>query len=119
MHPEKKKIHTLIGEQKFEEALEALIVLFEKSGMDAEVYYLIGTCFYAKEDVSNAVRFLEKANEIEPNRYDYLLSLGMAYEAFGEERKAFSTYVKLAKMEKDLPFAAERLEVLTKRLYKT
>jgi len=114
----KENVQTLIREQKFEEALAILITLFEDLQMDAEIYYLIGTCFYAKEDISNAVRFLKRAVDLEPEHTEYLMSLALAYETFEEPEKAFYTYLERIKKEEELQFAAERLACLSKSVWK-
>jgi tetratricopeptide (TPR) repeat protein len=109
MERKKQEIHTLIQNRKFEEALAMLVELFEKQDVDAEVHYLLGTCFYAKEDISNAVRFLKKASDLEPDSIEYLLSLGMAYEAFSKYEKAFDVYVKMIKLNGEVSYAVERM----------
>jgi len=118
MCTKKENIQTLIRERKFEEALEVLVILFEDLQIDAEIYYLMGTCFYAKEDISNSVRFLKKAVDIEPENTEYLVSLALAYEAFEESEKAFHTYLELVKKEEELQFATERLAYLSKSAWK-
>ncbi len=74
--------------------------------------------FYAKEDISNAVRFLKRAVDLESENTEYLVSLALAYEAFEEPEKAFCIYLKLIKKEKELQFSAERLACLSKSVLK-
>jgi tetratricopeptide (TPR) repeat protein len=77
----------LVERHAYDEAVEMLMPFFEKREKGALFYFLLGTCFLETGDSANAVRFLEKAVEIDPQEKRYILSLKRAYKAFGEPEK--------------------------------
>lgn len=112
MNEKKERAKLLIASEAYDAARLALISLFEKDAADAEICFLLGECFFKTGDISNAVRFYQRAAELHPQNREFLLSLGSAYEAFGEEHRAIEAYLKVLALSPEYLFATERLMAL-------
>jgi tetratricopeptide (TPR) repeat protein len=112
------KAKAMIEMKRYDEALDMLVPLFEEREKDDELYFLMGTCFLEKEDTSNAVRFFQKAVDLNPLEERYLLALGSAHEAFGDIVKAMDTYLKVLVLSPESVVASERMLKLAKLLGK-
>jgi tetratricopeptide (TPR) repeat protein len=90
----KLKAKGLIQKQDYDTALALLLPLFSR-GKDAETVYLIGKCFDEKLDISNAVRFFQRALEYEPMNHDFLFAMGKAYQEFDQPDEALNVYRRI------------------------
>jgi len=112
MNEKKEKAKLLIASEEYDAARLALISLFEKDAGDAEICFLLGECFFKIGDISNAVRFYQRAAEILPHKREFFLALGSAYEAFGEEHRAIEAYLRVLELSPEYLFVTERLMAL-------
>jgi tetratricopeptide (TPR) repeat protein len=103
---------TMVDAKQYNNALELLIPLFEERERDHELYFLLGKCFLETGDSSNAVRFFQKAIELNLREPEYLLALGRAYESFGDPIKAMDTYLKVLALSPESVVASERMLAL-------
>jgi tetratricopeptide (TPR) repeat protein len=96
MNSIKEKARHLIQKQDYDSALALLIPRFTRE-KDAEIVYMIGKCFYEKLDISNAVRFFQRALEYDPMNREFLFAMGRAYQAFDQPAEALNIYRRIVK----------------------
>ena len=107
----RSQILQLMEERAYQKALDILLRAIEKRE-DAQLCSLAGRCYYLMEDNANAIKFLLKAIELEPDRAEYYTKLGMAYESLGETQKAIESYNRALIHYTDIVFVMKRLETL-------
>jgi Flp pilus assembly protein TadD len=58
-----------------------------------------------KQDLSNAIKYLQKAYELRPNEYETLRLLGVAYGVSGQQQKAIDFFSKALALDEQNPDA--------------
>ncbi|MDE6746044.1 MAG: tetratricopeptide repeat protein [Oscillospiraceae bacterium] len=85
----------LYNNGSYEEALEQFSAAQEKglkNFKEAELYYLMGNCFYRLENYGTCIEYQKKCLEIAPEHFSSWVSLGVAYRKIGERDKALECY---------------------------
>jgi tetratricopeptide (TPR) repeat protein len=78
--------------QQYDRALPFLLDLIKDNSNDAWLYYMAGQCFRFINDISNAIKFLAKATEIEAEEYEFWHALGISYQLGGDYVKAVESF---------------------------
>jgi serine/threonine protein kinase/tetratricopeptide (TPR) repeat protein len=74
--------------------------------------------YYYARDYNRSVEQAAKTLKIDPNYYEGLLFLGLAYEAMGNYRQAVEQWAKIARLGGDETYAREIMQTLDKEGYK-
>ena len=82
----------LMKKQQYDEALPLFLDLINKNPNDPWLYYMAGQCFRFTNDMSNAIKFLEKATEIEVEEFEFWHALGIAYQLGGDYVRAVEAF---------------------------
>jgi len=109
----KRIIHLGLRHKCVGEVVDMLRKDLKISVDDAEMFYRIGEVLYERGEIPKAIHYLNRALVIAPQRDDYALLLGMAYEAIGEEIAAFCAYRKAARSSYEEAFVQSRLAYLS------
>lgn len=80
----------------FEQALQ-------KFPEDPEINYYLGTLFSRQQKFQQAIKYLAKSDEVEPENMQTLLALSAAYDEVREYNRSEEIYAKLIKLEPDSP----------------
>ncbi len=86
-------------EGKWEDAYHAFSTCLEKYPENAELYRLRGLASFRMERYEDAVRDIEKAIEINPDRSIYYVDLAKIYHAKGEREVCLQYYTKAIEKE--------------------
>lgn len=92
----------LYNKGSYEEALEQFSAAGEKglrNFKEAELYYLMGNCFYRLENYGTCIEYQKKCLEIAPEHFSSRVSLGVAYRKIGERDKALECYLTALKYD--------------------
>ncbi len=96
-------IEHLIEEEKFNEAIEKLLDLYNENSTDERdlnILYLLGKANYLKGRYDMAINFFFKLVKIKYNYPDGFLYLGRSYEKLGLKDKAQWAYDRISSSQK-------------------
>jgi len=98
-----ESIEHLIEEEKFNEAIEKLLDLYNENSTDERdlnILYLLGKANYLKGRYDMAINFFFKLVKIKYNYPDGFLYLGRSYEKLGLKDKAQWAYDRISSSQK-------------------
>lgn len=98
-----ESIEHLIEEEKFNEAIEKLLDLYNENSTDERdlnILYLLGKVNYLKGRYDMAINFFFKLVKIKYNYPDGFLYLGRSYEKLGLKDKAQWAYDRISSSQK-------------------
>jgi len=76
-------------------AYKELLKLYKNN---SDIYYLIGIVELQKENYEESIKYINKAIDLNGNKFHYHLNLGNAYRKFGPLDKSFISYDKAIKL---------------------
>lgn len=85
----------LYSSGSYEEALEQFSAAEEKglkTFSEAELYYYMGNCFYRLENYGACIEYQRKCLDTDPDHFNSMVSLGVAYRKIGERDQAMECY---------------------------
>lgn len=90
----KHKLYQLIKKGKISDAILLLNKTITNTTKEAELFFILGSCYLNINRITDAIRALEKCIELQPNAVQALFSLGTAYSLNKEQDKALNCYEK-------------------------
>lgn len=114
MHTSLMYIQTLENLGRSNEALALALEEEAQNQKNSYIKYILSKLYISRGDISSAYRSINDAIKISDN-IDYLLQLGLCYEANGELEKAFNVYADI--LEKNSSYSeayVRQVEVLLK-----
>lgn len=80
---------------QYEKAQQTFLQLIEKAPYFADVFNMLGVINHSSGQFNDAVRFFEKALEINPKYTEALLNLAVLYNDLGDYKKARQLYARV------------------------
>jgi len=90
----KHKAFQFMKKGKLKEAILQLRKIIRDTSKDAELLYLLGSCYINLNQIDKAISTLEKCIEIQPDAIQALFLLGTAYSISKDNEKALTYYEK-------------------------
>ncbi len=81
-------------EKRYREAIKEYRAALKLDNLNAFIYNSLGLALAAIGDLKGALKSLEKAIEINPDRTDVFNNLGMVYNEMGERDNAFDAFTR-------------------------
>lgn len=82
----RNEVNILIGEQKFDQALELLVALTKADPNNETIWYVLGATYEKLGRVADQETAYRRATELKPDYYDALFNLGATYYNQGVEK---------------------------------
>ena len=82
----RSEVNLLLGEQKYDQAVELLVALTAADGQNETIWFVLGATYEKLGRVADQENAYKKATEINPKYFDALFNLGATYYNRGVEQ---------------------------------
>lgn len=107
------KAHCLKDLQRYDDAIETLILGCEIDDEREDLFNLLGFCYFKKEEYTTAISHFERAVEINPSSAMDYANLGVNHNRLGNQDEAIRYFTLALTMDSTIEFAREQLDALT------